>query len=57
MQEEGYNDLTLEQIVNKMKKMQQKYKTRKTGNSKKRSRNILTKLTILCLRNNVTPVP
>ena len=41
MQENGYKDLTLEQIVNKMKKMRQKYKTekdktRKTGNSKKK---------------------
>ena len=29
MQENGYKDLTLEQIVNKMKKMRQKYKTEK----------------------------
>ena len=56
MQENGYKDLTLEQIFNKMKKMRQKYKTekdktRKTENSKKRSGNILIKLTILCLKN------
>ena len=41
MQEKGCKNLTLEQIVNKMKKLRQKYKTekdktRKTGNSKKK---------------------
>ena len=41
MQEKGCKDLTLEQIVNKMKKLGQKYKTekdktRKTGNRKKK---------------------
>ena len=32
MQEKGYKDLTLEQIVNKMKKLRQKYKTEKRQN-------------------------
>ena len=56
MQEKGYKDVTLEQIVNKMKKLRQKYKTekdktRKSGNGKKRSGNTLTRLTTLCPKN------
>ena len=49
MQKKGYKDLTLEQIVNKMKKMRQKYKTEKDKTRK--SGNTLIKLTILCLKN------
>ena len=32
MQEKGYKDLTLKEIVNKMKKLRQKYKTEKDKN-------------------------
>ena len=62
MHENGYKDLTLEQIVNKMKKMRQKYKTekdktRKTGNSKKKKWKYFDQIdNFMSQKHNVTPV-
>ena len=61
MQENGYKDLTLEQIVNKMKKMRQKYKTekdktRKTGNSKKKKWKYFDQIDNFMSQKHVTPV-
>ena len=62
MQEKGCKDLTLEQIVNKMKKLRQKYKTekdktRKTGNSKKMKWKYFDTIhNLMSQKHNVTPV-
>ena len=61
MQEKGCKDLTLEQIVNKMKKLRQKYKTekdktRKTGNSKKKKWKYFDQIdNFMSQKHNVTP--
>ena len=62
MQEKGYKDLTLEQIVNKMKKMRQKYKiekdkTRKSGNNKTKKWKYFDQIdNFMSQKHNVTPV-
>lgn len=62
MQEKGYKDLTLEQIVNKMKKLRHKYKTekdktRKSGNSKRKKWKYFDQIdNFMSTKHNVTPV-
>ena len=62
MQEKGYKDLTLEQIVNKMKKLRQKYKTekdktKKSGNSKTKKWKYFDQIdSFMSQKHNVTPV-
>jgi hypothetical protein len=62
MQEKGFQDLTLEQIVNKMKKLRQKYKTekdktRKSGNGAKKKWKYFDQIdSFMSQKHNVTPL-